>query len=253
MVKGLKLFSDFFNEYQQYYILIGGSACDLHFEEMGIPFRATQDLDIVLCIEALNPLFVQKFWDFIHMGKYQIRQRSDGQKEFYRFLKPQTHGYPAMLELFARRPNILPPTDRAHLTPIPTDSAVSSLSAILLNEDYYRYILSQRTMIDNIPVVSTCGLIILKAKAWMDLKSAKEKGASVDSKNIRKHKNDIADLLPYVVATPQDLPEGVRADMQVFYEQYRHEDIDLRSRKIPSNMTMNDLLQILALLFGIQS
>ena len=131
MVKGLKLFSDFFNEYQQYYILIGGSACDLHFEEMGIPFRATQDLDIVLCIEALNPLFVQKFWDFIHMGKYQIRQRSDGQKEFYRFLKPQTHGYPAMLELFARRPNILPPTDRAHLTPIPTDSAVSSLSAIL--------------------------------------------------------------------------------------------------------------------------
>ena len=69
----------------------------------------------------------------------------------------------------------------------------------------------------------------------------------------RKISNDIADLLPYVVATPQDLPESVRADMQVFYEQYRHEDIDLRSRKIPSNMTMNDLLQILALLFGIQS
>ena len=34
-------------------------------------------------------------------------------------------------------------------------------------------------------------LIPFKAKAWMDLTDRKEAGEHVDSKNIKKHKNDV--------------------------------------------------------------
>ena len=87
-------------------------------------FRATQDLDIVLCVEALSREFVESFWEFIRLGQYAIRQRADGKKEFYRFLAPQSEGYPRMLELFSRRPDVLPLAPHIHLTPIPTDEEI---------------------------------------------------------------------------------------------------------------------------------
>ena len=49
MVKGLGLFKEHFRPYTDRYVLIGGTACDLAFEEAGLSFRATKDLDIVLC------------------------------------------------------------------------------------------------------------------------------------------------------------------------------------------------------------
>ncbi|RZB30108.1 MAG: hypothetical protein SRB1_02388 [Desulfobacteraceae bacterium Eth-SRB1] len=46
MVRGLDLFRDYFKDYTDKYILIGGTACDLAMESMGLNFRATKDLDI---------------------------------------------------------------------------------------------------------------------------------------------------------------------------------------------------------------
>ncbi|MDD4737512.1 MAG: hypothetical protein PHP44_15545, partial [Kiritimatiellae bacterium] len=46
------------------YVLIGGVASSLAMEEVGEEFRVTKDLDIVLCIEALDSAFVNAFWDF---------------------------------------------------------------------------------------------------------------------------------------------------------------------------------------------
>lgn len=54
MVKGLELFKNHFRSYADRYILIGGTACDLAMREAGLDFRATKDLDIVLCVEALD-------------------------------------------------------------------------------------------------------------------------------------------------------------------------------------------------------
>ena len=45
-----------------------------------------------------------------------------------------------MLEFFAREPGGLPLADGAHLTPVPIDAEVVSLSAILLDPDYYGFI-----------------------------------------------------------------------------------------------------------------
>lgn len=37
-------------------------------------------------------------------------------------------------------------------------------------------------------------LILFKMKAWLDLSDRKEKGEQVDSKNVKKHKNDVMRL-----------------------------------------------------------
>lgn len=54
----------------------------LVMEDAGIDFRATKDLDIVLCVEALNKEFVAVFWQFVEAGGYQHRQRSTGKEIF---------------------------------------------------------------------------------------------------------------------------------------------------------------------------
>lgn len=61
MVKGLTIFRERFREYSDQYLLIGGTACDLAMTEAGLEFRATKDLDIVLCIEVLNTAFVEVY------------------------------------------------------------------------------------------------------------------------------------------------------------------------------------------------
>lgn len=52
---GLDKFKEYFMGYQDQYVLIGGAACDIIFEEQDTAFRATKDLDLVLIVEALTP------------------------------------------------------------------------------------------------------------------------------------------------------------------------------------------------------
>lgn len=52
MVKGLGMFRDYFAEYTDQYVLIGGAACDISFHDNDIEFRATKDLDVVLIVEV---------------------------------------------------------------------------------------------------------------------------------------------------------------------------------------------------------
>ena len=133
MVRGLEVFRQWFAAFTDQYILIGGTAAGLTMEDAGLPFRATKDLDIVLHVEVLTPVFGEAFWSFVDAGGYQIRQASTGKPIFYRFQKPTDERYPAMLELFARAPNGLQPAAGSQVTPIPLDDAVLSLSAILLD------------------------------------------------------------------------------------------------------------------------
>lgn len=76
MVGGLHLFTEYFTDYRDQYILIGGTACDVHFTQREIAFRATQDLDIILVVEALNDTFVSHFWQFIHDGEYITAEKN---------------------------------------------------------------------------------------------------------------------------------------------------------------------------------
>lgn len=94
MVNGLTTFQKHFADYTDSYILIGGSACETNLSRQQMPFRATRDLDIVLCIEALDTGFIQAFWDFVSAGKYAIGEKSSGEKQFFRFRNPEDPNYP---------------------------------------------------------------------------------------------------------------------------------------------------------------
>lgn len=71
MVRGLAIFQDWFKDFENQYVLIGGTAASIAMTEAGMPFRGTKDLDIVLHVEALTPAFGQRFWAFVQAGGYQ--------------------------------------------------------------------------------------------------------------------------------------------------------------------------------------
>ena len=67
-----------------------------------------------------------------------------------------------------------------------------------------------RDIIDGISVLRPEWIIPFKAKAWIDL----QRKESVDSRNIKKHRNDIIRIASELVLSPVDLPEKVKEDMK---------------------------------------
>lgn len=73
MVRGVANFRERFRGFEEQYVIIGGTACDLIMEEEEMSFRATKDIDLVLIVEALTAEFGGQFWDFIKdAGYYDI-------------------------------------------------------------------------------------------------------------------------------------------------------------------------------------
>ncbi|HQN74008.1 MAG TPA: hypothetical protein PLB16_11380 [bacterium] len=230
MVKGLSVFRKNFENYTENFVVIGGTACFLSMENAGVPFRVTKDIDIVLLIEDINTPFVETIWKFIKDGRYQVREKESGKKQLYRFLKPENPDYPFMIEFFSRKPDMLQISGSSTVTPVPTDEAVSSLSAILLDDDYYQFIRSGKIILEGIPSVRPEHLIPLKAKAFLDLSERREKGESIDSRDISKHRNDIFRLT--MIADPEfkaDIPEKISDDMNIFIEKMNLETVDLKT------------------------
>ena len=230
MIHGLDTFRAHFAHYADRYVLIGGVAASLAMEEAGLDFRATKDLDMVLVIEAMDAEFGQHFWQFVQAGGYAMRERSSGKPQFYRFQKPAEPHYPAMLELFSRIPDGLVLSTDAHLTPIPIDEAVSSLSAILLDADYYAFILAGASVISGIACVGTDRLIPLKANAWLDLRARVASGDAIDARNVRKHLLDVVRLSQLLAPDLRiTVPDRVAADMNQFLALMEQEAVDMKT------------------------
>ena len=243
MVKGIERFREYFRDFTDQYVLIGGAACDISFESNNAYFRATRDLDVVLIVEALTREFGQRFWNFIRDGGYQNRAKSSGTPQFYRFDKPLQESFPSMIELFARTDYIL--ESDGELTPIHIDDSVSSLSAILLNDSYYQALLQGRDVIDGFSVLQHSYLIPFKAKAWLDLKARSQRGEHVDSRDMKKHRNDIIRLAGELVLERCDLPDEVRDDMEKFISVMDITDQEIKKLKL-RGVRAEDIKQLLA-------
>ena len=139
MVTGIESFKEWFKGNESQYAIIGGTACDILMTEEGLDFRATKDIDLVLIIEAVDAAFGRKFWDYVKQAGYEHCNKSSGMPQFYRFSHPMSNRYPAMIELFTRKLDAIQLPDDAVLTPLPMDEDISSLSAILLDDDYYEF------------------------------------------------------------------------------------------------------------------
>ena len=248
MVKGLDTFRKYFANYEEQYVLIGGAACDIVFESNEANFRATRDLDMVLIIEVLTPEFGEKFWEFIVAGKYRNKATNGGKPQFYRFDKPEDHLFPKMIELFCR--NDFELKNAEGITPIHIDDEISSLSAILLDDDYYKVLLDGKVVRNGLSVLRPEYIILFKAKAYLDLKMRKDSGGIVGSSDIKKHKKDIlriaAELILEKVA---DLPTTVNADIHCFIESLEHEPFDQNSLKI-YGLKNADIVALLKQVFG---
>lgn len=216
-MKGIDVFKAHFAGFAHQYVLIGGAACDIIMDEVGLAFRATKDLDIVILVEALDAAFGKQFWAFVETGGYQQRERSSGDKEFYRFQKPANPEFPSMLELFSRAPDTITPAEGSGLTPLPIDEDIASLSAILLDEHYYTALIENRRIIDDVAVLDERLLIPFKAKAHLDLANRRERGEQIDSRQVRKHRTDVFRLIQLLPDNERVmLSEPITADLAVF-------------------------------------
>lgn len=190
MVRGLELFARYFAGFEDRYVLIGGAACDLWLSKAEFRPRATKDLDLVLVIEAVDASFVSRFWAFVREGGYAQREVEADTRRCYRFAKPSRDDFPFMLELFSRQPNLLVGGISGSIVPVPVESSLSRLSAILLDEEAYRFILGAREAESGLMVLGPSALIPLKAAAFVDLREQRARGESVDADDIAKHRND---------------------------------------------------------------
>lgn len=218
MVKGIDIFRDRFRDYEGAFVLIGGAACDAWFTGQGLAFRATKDLDIVLLIEMVDPSFVAALRQFIDDGGYEIRQRNeDGPPILYRFAKPTAENFPQMLELFTRKPEVIALAEDQQIVPVAAGEDTHSLSAILLNDDYYGLIRDHFKKVDGIAFATATALIPLKARAWLDLTARKQAGQNVNNGDIAKHRTDVFRLAATLPGGPGPLlPEVIRGDLAAF-------------------------------------
>lgn len=217
MVKGLDLFRERFREFEGAFTLIGGAACDEWFTAQGLPFRATKDLDIVLIIEVLDRAFVGALRNFIREGEYEIRQRTEESPILYRFAKPKNESFPFMLELFSRKPDGIQLEDGQEIVPIPAGIDQHSLSALLLDDNYYQLIQTHKDVRDGLPFANATALIPLKAHAWLNLTKRRAAGAEVDSRNIAKHRNDVFRLAATLPGEAgPEVPATIKGDLITF-------------------------------------
>lgn len=212
-----------------------------------MPFRATKDIDMVLCVEVVDVAFGERFSAFLDAGGYQARQRSDGKKEFYRFCNPTDEAFPYMIELFSRKPGTLKLPEGTVTAPIPAEDDVLSLSAILLDDNYYRALQSAKRQIDGVTIADETLLIPFKAKAFLNL-TDEGKGDRPDTK---KHRNDVFRLLQLLPGDAAiDLAAPIRDDLRRFTSVVEADaSFDPRAFNVP--LSRDDGLALLRSAYGL--
>ena len=230
MVNGIKKFKEFFTGFENSYVIIGGTACEIHEELYAQTPRATKDIDIILIVEALSHEFVTQFWKLVKTAGYEQRNKGTGKgdenkHEYYRFMKPENAEFPYQIELFSRNIGLLNYPEDAHITPIPTDDDLSSLSAILMDDDYYKFTIGHSHIEDGVHIANVESLICLKCKAFLEMSDRKSKGEQVDSKHIQKHKKDVFRLAAMLARSDkfEDVPQTLKKDISDFCDTVKKE------------------------------
>lgn len=239
MVKGIERFKEYFNGFEDNYVIIGGTACDIILKEAEMRPRATDDIDMILIIEKMTPSFGQRFWDFIAAGEYQNRQRRREEKEpateLFRFVNPK-EDYPKQIELLSNYPDILGEPSGFHLTPIPIDEEILSLSAILLDGEYYQHTVENSIILDGLRLANPLSLLCLKVKAFLNLTEEKKTNPNVRTSDIKKHRDDVFKLLAMSIDpfTPIELSATIKEELRNF--------INIIEQSLP-NQSLQDSLQ----------
>ena len=229
MVEGLDRFRAELGSYSENYIVIGGTACNVVLEDAGTEPRVTHDIDMIVVVEQLATEFVSAFWGFIHQGGYTIekRLRKDGEPIYalYRFRKPSNPGYPSQIELLARHSDALGEPRDVRIEPIPLEDYQYSLSAIVLDDDLYWFVVNNSQTVNGIRVASLESLICLKTRAYLNLLSEREAGNQVNSDDIKKHRRDVFLLTAARTKTaPVTVPISILVTVKEFCQRMKTDE-----------------------------
>lgn len=242
MVVGMELFRDKLKGFEDCYTVIGGAACDILMSEADIDFRLTKDIDMILILEDKKAEFAKTFWEFIKEGEYKCGWKNSDEMHFYRFTEPKA-GYPVMIELFSRKPGYHLDVEEG-IIPIHIDDDTSSLSAILLNDDFYNFMLEGRKIIAGVSVLAENYIIPFKMYAWLDLKRRKEAGEHVNERDYKKHKNDVFRLLQITNPDEKVSVSGlVRESVENFLGEIEKEQI--RVEQLGLMITKEEAMELL--------
>ena len=127
---------------------------------------------------------------------------------------------------------------------------VSSLSAILLNDYYYKALLNGKEVRNGLSVLRPEYIILFKAKAYLDLKKRKDSGERVDSGDIKKHKKDVLRIASELMLEKvEELPTAVDADIHSFIDLLEREPFDQNSLK-RYGLKNEDIVELLKQVFG---
>jgi len=106
-----------------------------------------------------------------------------------------------------------------------------------------------RRLVDGFSVIELETIILFKIKAWLDMKKRKEAGENIDTKDIKKHKNDIFRLLANVSPTSRiESTNDIQNDVVQFIEQIKEDKPDLKNLGI-RNTSLDEMLEILEGIF----
>ncbi len=252
IVAGIDAFRDAMAGFEDKYVLIGGGACSLLFEGSSVDFRMTKDLDVVVMAASDDIEFGKTLWSFIREGGYACGVRENGSARYYRFWLPEEAnvvgtGLPAEIELFSRAP--WPVGEGVRIAPIPFDDDLSSLSAILLDEDYFGFIRQGVVSKLGVPVPDVLHIIPLKMRAHMDLNRRHEGGEHVRRRNLTKHRADVlslADLLAEGASC--NLPAAIADDAREFIEGLEEYAITVQRKQRPKIM---EVVRFLTEVYGL--
>jgi hypothetical protein len=194
-MEGLDKFREAFADFTDNYVIIGGTACDITMTNTVMRPRATHDIDMIVIVENMTTAYAERFWQFIREAGYRPEKRKQEvgeptKYEMYRFLDGKA-GYPEMIELLSRHPDILGEPRGLVIEPIPTGEDISSLSAIIMDDDYYHFTITHSRLTDEIRHADSAALIALKARAYLNLLMEKADGKHVNAKDIKKHRSDV--------------------------------------------------------------
>jgi hypothetical protein len=131
--------------------------------------------------------------------------------------------------LFCRKPDAITIPEGFHLTDIPTGEEASSLSAILLDDDYYQFALANTTISEGLHHANDVALIVLKAKAFLNNLARKKEGHKVQDDDIDKHRKDV--IRRTVAIDPQkkiEPPDIIKEDLRAYIQTVREENPDVK-------------------------
>lgn len=213
---GFDHFCNYMTGLEDQFVIIGGSAASVLMEENELEFRPTKDIDLVILTNSSGDLN-SRIASYVKAGEYSVREATEGLPRYYRFSNPVGVAYPKILEVFARNESEIVLGAGQYIIPIANESSIK-LSAILLDDEYFELVKANIYKTEqNTPLINGIGNICLKARAHRELiERKKADDASVDAKDIKKHRNDILKVALTLVGDERpSIGPKVKADLGI--------------------------------------